>query len=204
MNITQPLHNMISNSFSLTNIIRSGESSCEPAKESETKLNFQEVMEKTKDNQLANTFSASSTIDYPLESYALPSWFGSYLPWESALSSELNYDFWEFAGKVSEDNVVTDEERNQLQNYLSNDPFHKAELEKRAFKADFESEIGEYFNFLFSSFKDILKENDIDSREDYYQKIILDKDNSERLHMEMNTRLNSNSRVLELMDMLLS
>ncbi len=204
MNVTQLLQHMTNNPLTQANLIRSADSSFKTNKNSEAKLNFQEVMELTKEKLPGKTLPATSMTDYPIESYAFPSWFNSYLPEKATLSSELNHGFWEFAGKLSEDNIITDEERNQLRNYLLNDPFHKAELEKNAFRAEYEKEIGEYNNFLLNTFQDILKENDIDSRENYYQNVILDKKNSEKLHIEMDTRLKSNPRVLELMDMLLS
>lgn len=204
MGVTQLLQKMVNNPFTQTNLIRSSEPSFNPNKEFEIELNFQEVMELTKDKPAEKTLPATSTTDHPLEYYALPSWFGAYLPEKATLSSELNHGFWELAGKLSEDNIVTDEEKNQLRNYLSNDLFHQAELEKRSFRAKFENEIGEYFNFLLSTFQEILKENDIDSIEDYYQNVIVDKEKSEKLHMEMDSRLKSNSQILELMDMLLS
>ncbi len=204
MNITQPLHNMGNNPFAQTNLICSSKSSLKSGKEAETKLNFQAVMEQTKDKPFKKTLPTTSMTDYPIESYALPSWFGAYLPEKAILSSELNHNFWEFARKLSKDNIVADEEKNQLREYLSNDPFHKAELEKRTFRNEFEKEIGVYSNFLLSTFQNILKENDINSREDYYQSVILDKENSEKLRMEMDSRLKSNSQILELMDLLLS
>lgn len=203
MNISQSSQNMINNISTHSSVVRSNEPLLKTGCESEKRLNFQEVMEQTKDTQLGKKASVSARTDYPLESYALPSWFGSYLPEKAVLTPGLNYDFWNFAGKLSKDNIVTEEERNQLRTYLLNDPFHKAELEKKAFRADFESELGEYFNFLNTSLQDILEENDIKSREDYYQKVILDKASSEKLHIEMDSRLKSNPRMLELMNMLL-
>lgn len=204
MNITQSSQDMISNLSAHSSVVRSNESILRTGSESEIKLNFQDVMEQAKDTQPGKKDPVPATTDYPLESYALPSWFGSYLPEKAVLTPELNYDFWSFAGKLSEDDIVTEEERNQLRTYLLNDPFHKAELEKRAFRVEFEKEIGEYSKFLFTTFQEILEENNIDSREEYYQNVILDKKNSDKLHMEMDTRLKSNPRVLELMDILLS
>ncbi len=127
MNFIQPLQNMTNNSFTQTNLIRSTISSL--------------------DKLPVKPLPVTSMKDYPIESYALPSWFGSYLPEKATLSTEL-YSFWEFVGKLSE-------------------------------------------------------ENNIDSREEYYQNVILDKKNSDKLHTEMDARLKNTPRVLELMDILL-
>ena len=48
MTVTQLSQNMINNPFTQTNMIRSSDSSFKTGENSETKLNFQKVMELTK------------------------------------------------------------------------------------------------------------------------------------------------------------
>ena len=59
--------------------------------------------------------------------------------------------------------------------------FIRLNSKRVSFQAEFRKEIGEYFDFLSSTFQDVMKKNDIDSIEEYYQNVILDKEKSEAI-----------------------
>ncbi len=150
----------------------------------------------------SNPKSLASNEIYPVEAYALPSWFKSYIPEANILTTELNDKFWGLAKKLTEDNYLSDEERSKLRNYLDNDPFHQAELEKTAFREEFKNESEEYFDILLSYFSQSLSASEISSTGEYYQKVILDKTSSEKIHQDIRNHLENDSRALELMDIL--
>ncbi len=152
---------------------------------------FESVMDKTKSND-----------QLPLEALALPSWYNSYLPEATMLNGGLNHGYHDLCKDLTKDNILTDDERGQLKSYLDNDPFHQDELRKREFRAKYQGELSEYGDTLNTYFQESLKENGVNSQRDYYGKVILDKGTSEKIHESMKSRLESNPRVLELMEIL--
>ncbi|WP_031485521.1 hypothetical protein [Maridesulfovibrio frigidus] len=146
--------------------------------------------------------SVNSDDQLPLEAFALPSWYESYLPEATNLTTELNHDYFELRNELTKDNILSDDERGQLKNYLDNDPFHQAQIEKREFRAEYQDEISEYGETLNTYFKEALEENGVNSHREYYENVLLDKENSDKIHQSMQSRIESNPRVLELMEIL--
>ena len=164
---------------------------------------FQQVQE----SQLAKEENKSNTIpasELPVQAYALPSWYDKYIPDAMFLTGTLNYEYFDFVAELNKDNYLSDDDRNQIKKYLQNDPMHQEMLAKQKFRAKFRNELSEYYGLLSNYFREALKENGIDgtSQADYYEKVILDKDNSEKIHQSMQKRIENDPRVLELMGIL--
>lgn len=142
-----------------------------------------------------------SDSDLPIEALALPSWYGDLVE-PVILNVEINHKFWNFVGKLTEDNYLSGEERGQIRNYLQNDSMHQEQLAKNKFTTQYQGEIQEYLGSLNNYFKEALKENGVNSNRDYYEKVVLDTGNSEKIHQSVMNRIENDHRILELMETL--
>lgn len=142
----------------------------------------------------------TSNTNLPLEAFSIPSWMGDYHPEATTLSSDINHDFWNFAGKLESKNMSRTDKTELIKNYLDNDPKHQESLAKERFTSKYESELGEYTSKLGTYFQDSLKENGVESRHDYYEKIVLNNEISEQVHQQVKERLAGDDRMMELMD----
>lgn len=140
--------------------------------------------------------------DLPLEALSFPSWFGDYYPDALAVTPSINYEYWEMAAELTKDNHMSNEDRSQLRNYLQNDPRHQDKLAKTEFIRQFKDEISEYTTSLRTYYREALQENGVNSHTDYYNKIVLNKENSEKVHQSMQKRIESDPRMHELMGIL--
>ncbi|HIJ91472.1 MAG: hypothetical protein OEV89_12450 [Desulfobulbaceae bacterium] len=140
--------------------------------------------------------------DLPLEALSLPSWYGNYVPNAMTVTHSISHEFWDMVGELTKDNSLSDEDRSQIKNYLQNDPIHQVNLAKDEFRRQFKNEISEYMDSIGKYFQESLKENGVNSNSDYYKKVVLDKDNSEKVHQSMQKRIESDPRLLELAEIL--
>jgi len=138
----------------------------------------------------------------PLEAFALPQWLDTYIPDASNLTGEINHEYLAFAENLRSDGNVSDADRAMMRNYLNNDPQHQAMLKKHRFRQEFSQELREYHDILSSSFQAALKENGINSSTEYYEKVILDKGESQKIQQDTVSRLESSPRFSELMNIL--
>jgi hypothetical protein len=140
--------------------------------------------------------------ELPLEAFSVPPWLGDYLPDALVVTPELDYGFWNMVGGLTQDNHLSSEDRLQIGSYLRNSPKHQAVLAKDEFTRQFKEEISEYTNSLRTYSREALEENGVTSPADYYKKVVLDQENSEKIHQSMRERIESSPRMIELMEIL--
>jgi len=138
--------------------------------------------------------------DLPFEALSSPHWFGSYLPDTLLVTPEIDYGFWNMAEGLRKDSSLSNEDRRQIiGSYLQNDPKHQAKLVKDEFLGQFKGEIAEYVNSLQTCYREALEENGVSSPAEYYEKVVLDKEYSEKIRRSLQDRVERNPRMLELM-----
>jgi hypothetical protein len=138
----------------------------------------------------------------PLEANALPKWFDKYIPSSSVQSNKLDNDFWNFLGGLTNDSTISSDEKAQIKQHLQNDPSHQWMLVDAKFASEHKSDIKNYLSSLKGYFKAALKENGVTSKQDYYHKVILNKDTSEQVHKTMASKIENDSKIKELMNIL--
>lgn len=153
-------------------------------------------------NTSGQTNGAFTDAALPLEAFSLPSWFGDYVPDALVVSPGVDHGFWNMVEGLTQDNSLSNEDRRQIKNYLHNDPNHQSRLAKDKFSRQFDAEISEYTNSLHTYYREALEENGVNSPADYYKKVVLDNENSEKIRQSMQGRLESSPRMLELMEIL--
>jgi hypothetical protein len=149
---------------------------------------------------VTTTDASSANFDKnnpPLEAFALPSWFGQYLPDATNLNLELAEEWITFSAKAHEDNYLSNEEQNQMNEYRQ--PF----LKKEQFRHDFNSELLEYSKIINSALTEAMEGNDLTESFDYYTKVILDNVvSNEQIHQDFRANLANSPRAIELMKIL--
>ncbi len=138
----------------------------------------------------------------PLEANALPSWFDKYIVPSSVQSSKVDHDFWNFIGGLTSDNTISADEKAQIKERLQKDSAHRQMLANDKFASEHKTDIKNYTTSLNNYFSEALKENGITSKQDYYHKVILNKDTSEQVHQAMASKIKNDSGMLKLMDVL--
>ena len=150
----------------------------------------------------AASSNSKNTNNFPLEAYALPNWFDGYIVSSSVQSGKLDHDFWNFIGGLTSDNTISSDEKAQIKEYLQNDPAHQQNLADDKFASEHKNDIKNYITSLDTYFKEALKENGVTSTQDYYNKVILNKDTSEQIHQMMVNKIKNDSNIQSLMDIL--
>lgn len=140
--------------------------------------------------------------DLPVEACAMPSWYGDYVN-PVVVTVDIDYNYWNCVGKLEQDSSLSQEERReQIKNYLEDDPTHQKWLAKKEFTEKYQGEIQEYLGVIGKYFQESLKENEVNTPRDYYEKVVLDKNNSEKVRQSFITRVEADPRALELMGIL--
>ncbi|PNV83181.1 MAG: hypothetical protein C0627_06510 [Sulfurimonas sp.] len=137
----------------------------------------------------------------PLEAFSLPSWLNEYIP-SSSVVGGINRDFWNFVGTMTNDNTLSGGEKAQIKEYLKNDPTHQEMLDKEKFTTQHNKKITDYMTSLQSYFKEALEENGITSKQDYYEKVILNDSYTQKVHQSMMQKMDNDSNIQELMSIL--
>ncbi len=137
----------------------------------------------------------------PLEAFALPSWLNEYIP-SSNVAGGINRDFWNFVGTLTNDNALSGGDKAQIKEYLKNDPTHQEMLDKDKFTAQHNKKMTEYMASLQSYFKEALEQNGITSKQDYYEKVILDDSYTQKVRQSMMQKMDNDSNMQELMSIL--
>ena len=137
----------------------------------------------------------------PLEAFSLPSWLNEYIP-PSSVVGGINRDFWNFVGTLSNDNVLSDGEKTQIKEYLQNDPTHQEMLDKEKFTTQHNKKITDYMTSLQSYFKEALEENGITSKQDYYEKVILNDSYTQKVRQSMMQKMDNDPNIQGLMSIL--
>ncbi|TKI70938.1 hypothetical protein FCU45_00675 [Sulfurimonas crateris] len=145
--------------------------------------------------------TSQSTDTLPVEAYSLPSWFQDYIVPSNEIG-EINYDFWNFVGTLTNDNMLAGDEKSQIKEYLQKDSKHQQSLANDKFITEHKTEIESYGSLLENYFQEALQENGVISNQDYYNKVILDKESSEIIHQNMAKKIESDRRIQELMNIL--
>lgn len=138
----------------------------------------------------------------PLQANALPSWFNKYIPSSSMQSTKVDHDFWNFIGGLTSDNSISSDEKIRIKEYLQRNHAYQQRSADDKFASEHNNDIKDYMSALSDYFKDSLQENGITSKQDYYNKVILNEDISEQVHQTMTKKIENDSDILELMSTL--
>jgi hypothetical protein len=134
----------------------------------------------------------------PLEAFALPSWLNEYIP-SSNIAGGINRDFWNFVGTLTNDNALFGGEKAQIKEYLQNDSTHQEMLDKEKFTTQHNKKITDYMTSLQSYFKEVLEQNGITSKQDYYEKVILDDSYTQKVRQSMMQKIDNDPNIQMLM-----
>jgi hypothetical protein len=137
----------------------------------------------------------------PLEAFSLPSWLNEYIP-SSSVVGGINRDFWNFVGTMTNDNALSSGEKVQIKEYLKNDPTYQEMLDKEKFTTQHNKKMTEYMASLQSYFKEALEENGITSKQDYYEKVILDDSYTQKVRQSMMQKMDNDPNIQGLMSIL--
>lgn len=138
----------------------------------------------------------------PLEANALPKWFEEYIPPSSVLSNNIDHDYWNSIAALTSDNTLSSDEKAQIKDRLRNDPNHQRSLEEEKFAVKHKNDIKNYVSSLETYFKESLQENGITSKQDYYDKVILNDKTSEEVRQSMAAKIDNDSNMQKLMKIL--
>ena len=171
---------------------------------------FDQAMQRAQAEEARTTSAASraeagataTDDDLPVEAFALPSWYGDYIPKQWVISPEIDRAYWALAKKLSADGGLDDEDRQRLRTYLDNDPHHRQELSNEAFRRQYRVEIEEYTSLLDNCFHEALDAQGITTQRQYYEDLLLNDSTSEAVHQTVHARLTQNPRARELMAVL--
>jgi hypothetical protein len=133
------------------------------------------------------------------EPLSQPSWFDKFVVPSSVQSKKVNHDFWNLIGGLISDNTLSSDEKAQIKEYLQNNPVHQSDDK---FASEKNSDLKNYITSLHNYFKEALKENGITSKQDYYDKVMLNKNTSEQVHQTMVSKIEKDSNMLKLMNIL--
>jgi len=168
-------------------------------------LAFEDVLHSAvKDGVMGETASAvaekeaTSDEELPLEAYALPKWYTSYVV-DSGYIAQVNHGVFAFAEKLRADGEISDADRAAIRNYLTHDPVHQEMLRHESFMHEHKNEISEYNTILDKAFKESLEEIGVNGARDYYESVVLDPAHNESMHQIMEAKLKEQPRFLELM-----
>ena len=118
------------------------------------------------------------------------------------MAGGINSDFWNFVGTLTNNNALSNSEKAQIKEYLQNDAAHKEMLDKERFSTQHNNKITDYMTSLQSYFKEALEENGITSKQDYYNKVILDDSYTQKVHHSMMQKIDNDHNIQELMSIL--
>lgn len=136
------------------------------------------------------------------EANALPKWFDKYVPSSSVESNKVGNNILNFLGGLTSDSTISSDEKAQIKQHLQNDPTLQWMLVDAKFASEHKSDIKNYLSSLTGYFKAALKENGVTSKQDYYNKVILNKDTSEKVNQTMTKKIENDSGMLKLMNTL--
>ena len=141
----------------------------------------------------------------PIEAYAIPKWMESFIPEQSKMSPELNYNFFNYAESLRQDMTISLDERHELiKEYQNNDPMHQEWLAKDEFSRTNSKQLFEYGNLIRTYLNEAREEHGIMTTRDNYEKINLANNKSldEKVHQSFLKLVNNDSKLLSLMNSL--
>lgn len=162
----------------------------------------QDIHVKTDSVAISKEAKALAQADsLPLEAFALPSWFNEYVA-PSNVEGGINRDFWNFVGTMTDDNALSSDEKAKIKEYMQNDPMHQGMLDKEKFRTQHNKKMTEYMASLQSYFKEALAQNGITSKQDYYEKVIMDDSYTQKVRQSMMQKIDNDPDIKELMSVL--
>lgn len=148
----------------------------------------------------ADASQMQNTQKLPAEAYALPSWYNDYLM-PANVPGGIDYDFWNYVGTLTNDNKLSDGEKQQIISYLQNDSSYQQTSDNEDFTS-YKGEIENYISKLHGYFQSSLQENGVNSTQDYYDKVILDQNSSEKIHQSMVNKIQNDPTMQNLINVL--
>ncbi|MGD9718698.1 MAG: hypothetical protein AB7U24_05595 [Sulfurimonadaceae bacterium] len=142
-------------------------------------------MDKVNISEEAKAILAREKISLPLNAYSLPSWMKDYIE-PFIITDSIDHSFW---------NNISNMSKEKIKKYIDNDPNH----EKHSSLTTLSQDKVDYHKALHNHFKNTLAENGIVSSQDYYEKVILDDNSSEKLHQSMLLKIKNDPHILKLM-----
>lgn len=146
----------------------------------------------------------------PLENYRLPEWKASLLPPTTIqYATELDGAIQEtraageFLNKLTADGDYSAADRAKMKAYLdANAPINRALRETREFNEAHRSELAEYGGYLDAAWFSSLREQGVESRQDYVDKVLNAPGDNTPLRNSVTEKLLANPRAVQLMDIL--
>lgn len=132
-------------------------------------------VDKVSISEEAKALLAQEENTLPLNAYSLPNWMKDYVE-PFVVTDSIDHAFWNNISKMSN--------------------------EKHRTLTTFSQDQIDYHEALHNHFKDTLAENGIISSQDYYEKIVLDENNSEKIHQSMLLKIKNDPQILGLMETL--
>lgn len=136
----------------------------------------------------------------PVEAFSLPGWYADLIPEQCMLTPGVNHAFWAKAEAFAADGTISSRERAVLKSMQENDAARRTELENAAWRDEHRRELSEYLGLLHEYFVESLRENDIESPEDYYESVVLNRAGSGQVGQGFMERLTADPRALALME----
>jgi hypothetical protein len=142
-------------------------------------------MDRVSISKEAKAILAREESSLPLNAYSLPSWMKDYVE-PFIITDSIDHSFW---------NNISNMSKEKIKKYIDNDQNH----EKHSSLTTLSQDKADYHEALHNHFKNTLAENGIVSSQDYYEKVILDNNSSEKLHQSMLLKIKNDPHILKLM-----
>ena len=160
---------------------------------------FRTTMEQAIDRAMTKTGDPASEDVLPLEAYSLPQWYADLIPKQCVFTPGINTAYLEQVERYGADGTLTEQEKQTLRSMLENDPVRKERMENHAWRQEHGTELSEYMNLLHIAFQEALRENGVNTPEDYYQDVVLSPEGSEQVRRDTEALLAEQPRFAELM-----